>query len=253
MNTRNFHFLFWKGPDFVSQFCCSTQCLLKFFTTVISKISSLGVSMGQTFARLRHFLEVPPSDTLRASVDAIHAFNTSLLPSIDQSMPVHLPCFKIPVIKISPPNNFDTALANIKTAGIVEPLSDREQQALRVLLNDFCWKASSPHRANDSRFAVFQARWSTLPGLYPILDAFGWPELTPPGADYHLVIDSPLDDMWMLFGRPDGYFFYYGEFRMLFPVGKSLEIFLRGLEDLKFYDSVEEGGWKDIPEDNRDW
>lgn len=173
--------------------------------------------------------------------------------SAGQTTSVRLPQFQIPVCKIPPPNNLDAALANIKTAGITEPLSNREQQALRVLLHDFCWKASSPHRANDSRFSTFQARWSTLPGLYPILDAFGWPELAPPGADHCLVIDSPLDDMWMLFARPDGYYFYYGEFRTLFPVGKSLEIFLRGLDNYRFYDSVEEGGWEDIPEDNRDW
>jgi len=117
---------------------------------------------------------------------------------------------------------------------------------LKVLLHDFPWKASSPYRHKESRFVDFQARWSTLPGLYPILDAFRRPELTPPDADWVLVIDAIIGYMWILFGRTDGYYFYFGEFDAMYFVGDSLQTFLRDLDNFRQFKLSEEGGWENI-------
>jgi hypothetical protein len=223
--------------------------------------------MGKKLAKVRHLLRfVEIAKDTESTVSPSTPLKQEEFPSEDEHMnlsinieditdpsdssitkPVRQPQLSAPICIVSPPNNFDTALGNIKTAGL-EPLSDRDQQALKVLLHDFPWKASSPHRYKESRFSDFQARWSTLPGLYPVLDAFGWPELTPPDADWVLVIDAIVGYMWILFGRTDGYYFYFGEFEVMYFVGNSLETFLKDLDDFRQYKTLEEGGWEEIPE-----
>ena len=150
--------------------------------------------------------------------------------------------------QFAPPDNFDLAIANIRASGFGK-LTYREKQALEILLFDNPWKASSPHRENDERFRKIQNRYKqALPGIIPVLDSYGWPELDSLGAN--LTIDDPTGFSWILFAREDGFYFYFGEADEIYPVETSLEQLVTDLDNARQYKSLEEGGWREVSEDD---
>ena len=134
------------------------------------------------------------------------------------------------------------AIINIKHAGIQS--SEQYGPFLELLLNDFSWKVSSEHRSNDRRFREIQAGWSSIPGLYPILDPFAWPEV------YDVCGVDPLFSTWILWGAPTGFYFYIDE--VMYNVGTSLAKFLEGLYTVQ-YALEDQTEWEKLDPVDEDW
>lgn len=74
--------------------------------------------------------------------------------------------------EIAPPDNLNLAIENIRASGFGE-ITEREKAALRILLHDYFWKASSPHCKKDGRFLKIQSRFTkSLPNIVPVLDSY---------------------------------------------------------------------------------
>ena len=155
-----------------------------------------------------------------------------------------------PMFETRHPDDFNLALENIRASGFGE-LSPRQKIVLDQMLNDFPWMATIPERQNDPRFTSILAHFGNwYPGLHPVLDGYGWPELYPEEVRHMLRFRAePLT--WILFGREDGFYFYYEETDDIHPAGKDLEQLMEDLYDNKYLLPEEDGGWPEPPAEQK--